>query len=1117
MSSQALIVNSDNLISTATISVTSTKSASNTIRQKITNRSGTGRIELSGAFDGALDTTLDIKITSDNSTSPRVSNPIFIGGGSGELIDLSVDAGATSEKVTITLTDTGLKTKQAELDFYGVKLIANPIGSNGNTIYLEVDESDIVKSDTNYSTLDDISAGTESFDNPAYNFGAKPLNGDGTLNANTMRFVFGEDPTVYRMFSKYEDGKTIYYIDPPVVYDVPKATALKQVTGGYTLTIKQDATTETYENIITLYDALIKIKSGSSLVEVDGVVVDDRTPGGMSVDEFPLRTSSYALPATTSGSEYLTKLESISVEPDAPGQLIEIKCVDNAVVGAEKWKITAPSEGGELSLQATTGILYVADNFSFTIPKKIKDNPTDTGMKLEIKEIRLVSRGDDEDPIQICVDVPTCGINAEAKTITCVYTKAPDNKCDCIDMSYEGKLNEDCLGVTIEGGTNMALDAELATRLSTLYSWRKTFAKNNTALQASSGGTRSAFYDLELCDKITDIFAECLEETYDNATAMTEFDARLTEMMSDITALNTLQGAGSVAVATPGTTYTEGDYVVPPAHQWTGHKYQVIAASTLALIGSGATDSAKLGYVLPTEWPTDGSTTDTLRYDVFDSPEAYTYYLQFLDVGPLGDADIIYNNDANAVRSGITAFVRRYSAAMDYVRVLAGIIPKGDANTGGGNECWRKEDREYYWTVNGLEYLPAYTNVVYHSSKGKPDGSEVVCTKEFAFVIKVNESCEGGLKEGDTVVLEITGENVGNKTYSVDDVFNLPIIAGQPVYLAGGITGNDTLTWSVKGSTTGAMPALTMTGELSDDYDNNDLHFKIKQSAIPFNLNDSFSFSIESGTYSYRFGSSAWSADADIPATTTLLGNGVSATFISGSSPSFVLDDIYSYEIQQPFSYEAIKAPSYNSYSWNGSGTTLDIDFGSTKSVSCVSIGNHTLPSTATITLELYNASAVKVLTKSLTWTEAVILSCFDSISAKTAKIILANASSSSIGWVFLGTETSFTYDASNVRLNLIFDKSYNRGESGEISWEVGSGSFLTNDDYIKLKEKITYLKENYNQPCVFVPNKAFPEFSRLVSIDSDEISFSEYNNFCIRNQDERKISASIPFKAVYR
>lgn len=771
-----------------------------------------------------------------------------------------------------------------------------------------------------------------------------------------------------------------------------------------------------------------------------------------------------------------------------------------------------------LGTQAITSALYSTADYSFSIPRKVKDNPTDTGMKLEIKEIRFASRNENEEPIQICVDVPTCGINAEPKTITCVYTKVPDDKCDCLDATYDGKLNEDCLGIEIDGGSNMALDAEYQSRLSSLYSWRKGFMRNNTALVTSSGGTRSAFYDLELCDKITEIFADCLAEIYDNATARTEYDARFSEMTSDITSLATLQTAGSIAVATPGVTYTEGDFVVPPAHLWTGHKYIADSRTTnIYLSGGGAAVGVAgiLGYDLIKEWPTDGGQTELVRHDVF-GPSSGTNYVGFTDAGPLGDNDIIYNNDSGAVRNAIAAFVRRYSAAMDYTRVLAGIIPKSEGAGTGGNECWRPLDVDYYWTVNGLEYLPCFSNTVYHSSKGQIDGSVVNCTKEFAFVIKVSDSCAGGLKEGDTVVLEITGENVGNKTYEINDIINLPIIAGQPVFLAGGTTGNDTLKWSVKGSVTGVMSELVMTGNLSNDYNSNYHHFRLKKGAIDFALNDVFTFSVESGTYKYRFGNAAYSAERDIPASAELLANGISATFVSGSTPSFVANDLYSFDIKQPYSYEAIRQPGFDYYSWTGTGTTITADFGSNKPVSSFAIAYHTLPATAGVKFELFDVSDVLLLSKTLDWNDAVIMTSFAETTARKAKITISNATGGSIGWCFVGKETTFTYDASNIKLNLIYDKAFNRGSAGEIEWSVGQ-SHLTNDDYNTLKSKINYIKENYNQPIVFVPNKLFPEESRLVEIETDEISFSEYNQFAIRNKDERKISASIPFRACYR
>lgn len=75
------------------------------------------------------------------------------------------------------------------------------------------------------------------------------------------------------------------------------------------------------------------------------MVIDYRTPGGMAMDEFPLRTGAYAL-ATSCSSEVGSALSAVAVTADCPGQLVEIKCKSNDVVGAERWDVTAPSEGG---------------------------------------------------------------------------------------------------------------------------------------------------------------------------------------------------------------------------------------------------------------------------------------------------------------------------------------------------------------------------------------------------------------------------------------------------------------------------------------------------------------------------------------------------------------------------------------------------------------------------------------------------------------------------------------------------------------------------------------------------------------------------------------------------
>ena len=86
----------------------------------------------------------------------------------------------------------------------------------------------------------------------------------------------------------FADGDWSYVVDPPIVRDLPAETPVYAVTGSYTVTVTQGATVETYTSLVTLFDLLNALKTRSNMIEVDGVVVDDRTPGGMAAEDVPV-------------------------------------------------------------------------------------------------------------------------------------------------------------------------------------------------------------------------------------------------------------------------------------------------------------------------------------------------------------------------------------------------------------------------------------------------------------------------------------------------------------------------------------------------------------------------------------------------------------------------------------------------------------------------------------------------------------------------------------------------------------------------------------------------------------------------------------------------------------
>src|SRR5262249_12002096 len=125
--------------------------------------------------------------------------------------------------------------------------------------------------------------------------------------------------------------------------------------------------TDSFTDIKTLYDALSAIRAGSTLVDVVGPVVNDKTPGGQGMVELSVWTSSYVTGIVASGS--LAALNAdliITADPDAPTESLTLECTDSTVAGGETWSVFGDVSGA--LPDAITGEAYDHGPYSFTIP-----------------------------------------------------------------------------------------------------------------------------------------------------------------------------------------------------------------------------------------------------------------------------------------------------------------------------------------------------------------------------------------------------------------------------------------------------------------------------------------------------------------------------------------------------------------------------------------------------------------------------------------------------------------------------------------------------------------------------------------------------------------------------
>ena len=395
-------------------------------------------------------------------------------------------------------------------------------------------------------------------------------------------------------------------------------------------------------------------------------------------------------------------------------------------------------------------------------------------------------------------------------------------------------------------------------------------------------------------------------------------------------------------------------------------------------------------------------------------------------------------------------------------------------------------------------------------------------THEFAFAIMVK--CPERLIEGDTVTLTI-GDAGWPATYQVGDVLTLPVIAAAPLELAGGVDGDDTLTWTVRGSVLGALADYTLTA-LEPSYANGGIHLALHRGALPFALGDVFTFGVETGgQFRWRVNGGAWSADTAI-ADSVALANGLAAAFIVGATPSFVPADAYAWQVEQPYSPSAVRQPIPGlGHQWIGANQTLRVDLGTVQALSAVGVALHTLPGTASVIL----AGSVDDATY---WTEPLTVADGPLVkilarSARWVELRITGASGAAVGWWWLGQAWSPSGEgATTVRLSRQYQMArgsgvnpagvyLGRGIGGELQWSVSDNDWLENGDLTELWTMLDHVKSQGDEPLLFVPHYLQPSEAALVVVDSDAVSVEDLFRFHSDAATDRVLSVTLPLRGV--
>lgn len=1084
-STQRLMANNANVLRNAILSPSSVRPIAGAVLSLARSRKGSGSVSLSGTYAGAEQADYDFEVIDANANDfAIVSSPVFTGAGSGSISSITW-AGAAQE-FRVTLADLGQVTTSAGTDLEGSSIVARTPGSPGNSIRFTVDPSPMAYAKTDYSLLTALKAGDDTVAGPQWDWDTKVMGPDNLIPVDAHRVAFGVDGTVYVQYKVYKDGDWSYHFEPALARDVAVGTAVKFVSGGRIVTITDGTTNEMYENIVTLYDLLDGIQNGSAPVKVSGVVAYDRAPGGMAARDMITRTDAHALPSYGSGSTYALGFSDVSVGGNASTEMVQARCwavaqsvSANAGLGRELWQLVGSVSGLLGNIQTDQLYQHPDGKFALRIPSRLPDGYGQSRGRFTQVSTAFASRASAEDiRPSICVAAMALGPEAIDQTVTLVYTKRQTD-CLCADMPAPDLSGAFCL-LGIAGGVNaMGYTPDTVTRLTAMYDWGAGVVAGNSYYIAGLASPEFFIPDLR---KAMGEFESVLAKVEANPAGETAWDTALADFKSDVE--TGLGNSGEMAVQT-------------------------------AMIGGGTLQSPteiKRGQFVAREVAFDG--TVYLIPSISSLADGYA-----LEAG-VGGQTIQYQPIGGAV------VFDRHRSRLDWVLISAGISPlgKSDASTvDGGDGCWRDEGAAYFWTVTGSSggcYAPAFTGIPYFSSRE-------VCgikgafrsTHEFAF--QINVKCEDSLKEGDTVTLSI-GDAGWPSTYQTGDMLYLPIIAGQPLYLAGGADGNNVQTWYVEGSVTGALDSYALDTGALVPYSAGGLGFRIDPGAIAFQVGDGFAWSIEGGHWHWRKDGGAWSAPAPIANSAVAIDSGLSALFSTGAAPSFVAGDGYSFRALQPNAISNAIDPGPTAWRWVGSDVSLVADLGGVKSIDSAMIAFHSLPAGATVTLSGGADGVTWDWSEDIPWRSGAMAAFWDAHDAAHLKLDIAGSADGSVGWVWAGTAFSTGLSAV-VALHRDYALSRAAGllpsaafqgaaMSGSVEWDEAS---LSEAEKAGLVAVLDWLKINDDEPMVIVPQVARPDEAYPVRVVDDQVELSEMTNYQARDANHRNYAVKLGLKGV--
>lgn len=654
----------------------------------------------------------------------------------------------------------------------------------------------------------------------------------------------------------------------------------------------------------------------------------------------------------------------------------------------------------------------------------------------------------------------------------------------------------------------MALEPEYQSRLMALYAWRKSFALSNTSVSVAPGFAQQ---DMDFADAITAALAGALAEVYESAAALVEWDAARVEMETELAVLL------GVSAIVEGSRYPRTGLQNKVGSLWTNpHSLKMYLCSSTQYTNLVFLPES-FGWVDPASpvWDESGDPFDVIHTSVNSDFQA-TYRC----VGAESDLWVLPGVTTTSVIAQLT---RRYTTRMDYVRTIAGIVPKSDSSSGDAGGCWIDYGDDFWWVDTDGYYLPAFSNQPYISARRDTETGKAYSTMEFGFGLVV--ACPDRLMKGDSLTIRISQVDT-ERPYQVGDEAIIQTVAAGPAWLAGGVDGTDVQTWRVAGAVSGALPdyIVPTDGTAAPLYTAAGVGLQLALGGIAFVLGDKFSLAMEAGQWRWRSGAGAWSALADIaPDGQALLAEGLVAHFEPGAAPSFVPGDTYLFEVHQPWAVSHVQDAQATAWGWAGDGGALVMDLGSTQPLGGVALARYQLPNSANVALELSQDGMVWGAPLALDVGRAVCVRLFPlALSARFLRLSVSGAPGGSIGWLWCGEPLATEHHASTCQRRRRWAATRGAGLNAPAlyagagdGWQVGWESALLDADADALVQLVDWAQQ-HDEPIIFVPHHLHPGDAALVRCAADALDVSDVHEYQPDNPAHRLLSATLEMEPVY-